>query len=363
MSEPTVWVLRSDAMGGDGEATALAQALGWPSIEKRMVFLSRQGGLKRLLGCKPWGSLSNVNQSKSDIMHPPWPDLVIAVGRRQASVARWIKRQTGGQARLVQFQFPVMPAGFFDLIVSDAYPATSNVVHAPFPIMRLPSSPDANDIAHWQSAFQPLPKPWYTLLIGGPAKPYGLDGKIAEKMLGDVVQRVKRHCGSLLVTTSRRTPSDVIDLLRKEVANIAHLHVWSPTPQPNPFQAMMHLADQVIVTSDSVSMAIEAVRAQKPTEVYDLPVGELGLRALLPSRLLYKGAYRGEPDAYTRLADVMRRMGLMEMPDHLVVFQSRMRNNGHTTRFQDNNSHAPVPLPDKLPEIVSRVKKWFPQTQ
>jgi uncharacterized protein len=362
MYDPIVWVLRSNALGGDGEALALAQALPWPYVEKQMVFNSRQGGLKRIWGSRPWGSLANVDTQKSDPLTKPWPDLVLAVGRRQASVARWIKRQSGGKARLVQFQFPVMPVRFFDLVVSDAYPETENVIFSPFPVMRLSQSPHQQDLLYWQDVFRRFPRPWHALFLGGPAKPYLMDENSASEMFQSVIRRVKQEGGSLLVSTSRRTPQRVINLLQANAGDIAHLHIWSDMAQPNPFAAMINLADQVIVTSDSVSMTIEAVRAAKPTVVYDLPTINIGARKWLPSRLLYTSAYQGQKTRATRLADALRRAGMMEMPDHLTVFQARMREDGHTTFFQDNVARPPRPLPDVLPEIVARVKAWFPKT-
>ena len=39
-------------------------------------------------------------------LQPPWPDLVIGIGRRTVPVARWIQEQSGGRTNLVRLGHP-----------------------------------------------------------------------------------------------------------------------------------------------------------------------------------------------------------------------------------------------------------------
>ena len=94
---PRVWVVRDDRPGNATQSRGLAEALGWP-FEIKTLRCSWLSSLhNRLLGA----SLLGIDRSQSSPLEPPWPDLVIASGRRTAPVAQWIRKQSGGRARIV----------------------------------------------------------------------------------------------------------------------------------------------------------------------------------------------------------------------------------------------------------------------
>src|SRR3546814_11263928 len=64
-------------------------------------------------------SSDRLDTARSTALTPPWPDLVIAMGRRAAPIARWVKRQSGGHAKLVQLgRKAANVADDFDLAVA-----------------------------------------------------------------------------------------------------------------------------------------------------------------------------------------------------------------------------------------------------
>jgi len=100
--KPKVWLLIGDKLGDNAQVTAVARALDWPQEYRRLVFREPY-----VLG-KPRfvPDLFHVDRQRSDPIEPPWPDLILTIGRRPAMVALWIKRQSGGRTRIVLFGRP-----------------------------------------------------------------------------------------------------------------------------------------------------------------------------------------------------------------------------------------------------------------
>src|SRR4029079_12563983 len=89
------WVLLSDKGGDNAQALNLAEASGLPFETKKLVVLPQFATAKPPVTA----ALDHLDLSKSDALKPPWPRLVLVVGRRPSSAALWIKRQSGGASR------------------------------------------------------------------------------------------------------------------------------------------------------------------------------------------------------------------------------------------------------------------------
>ena len=111
-------MLADDKPGHTAQSTGLAESLGWP-WELRQLRFNRLNRLSnRLRGASTLG----LDRSRSDALEPPWPDLVIAAGRKAAPVARWVAQRSRGHTRLVQLgrKGADTPEGF-DLAVTCAH--------------------------------------------------------------------------------------------------------------------------------------------------------------------------------------------------------------------------------------------------
>jgi hypothetical protein len=124
----------------------------------------------------------------------------------------------------------------------------------------------------WRTRFESLPRPIAALLIGGPTGGLRFDLPAARRLLAASLSEVGRRGGSLYVTTSRRTPPEVVAMLERERPPGARLHVFDPGAPPgeNPYQALLGLADDFFVTTDSLSMMIEVVRLGKALALFPL---------------------------------------------------------------------------------------------
>ena len=115
---PSTWVLVDDRPGNSTQSIGLADGLGWPYQIKKLCLRPLARLHNRLLGA----SRAGVDRARSSPLEPPWPELVIAAGRRTAPVALWIREQSAGRTRLVQLgRNGADLAELFDLAVTPAY--------------------------------------------------------------------------------------------------------------------------------------------------------------------------------------------------------------------------------------------------
>ncbi len=282
---PNVWLLYGKHAGDNAQLDVLAAELAWPTQVRRLHFsiLSRlPGWLKGASRCGLQGS--------NPALAPPWPGLVLAAGRRSGNVARWIVRQSGGSTRSVLIGRPRAPLAAFDLVLTTpqyGLPARSNVLHLPVPLGRL-AAPDATLLDQWRERWSALPRPWIGLLVGGDRAPYRLDPATARR-LGEAASTLTTTTGgSLLVTTGPRTRPAAADALFAALPASAFRHRYAAEQADNPYPAVLALADQFLVTSDSASMLGEAAATGKPLAVFPLPAQRRPVQGLfrwLESRL------------------------------------------------------------------------------
>ena len=264
-----VWVLLGDGAGDNAQLLRLAEALGWPFEAKRIRYNRLNRCPNLLLGA----SKLTVDTQRSDPLAPPWPDLVIGASRRAAPLARWIKKQSGGRSRLVHLLHAQAPLHYFDLVVTTPQyrlPERSNVLHNLLPLNAAQAEVLESSVAQWRRRLEHLPRPWIAVLVGGNSSSYRLDPSTA-RQLGQFTCRTARETGgSLLISSSPRTPPDAADALLAAVQGPAYVYRWQPTNKDeNAYLAYLALADRFIVTADSASMLAEACSTGRPVELFD----------------------------------------------------------------------------------------------
>lgn len=260
---PRVWVLVGGRTGDNAQARELARRLGWPHEIRQLGYNPLRALPNLLLGA----SLAALDRRASDRLAPPWPDLVIGVGRRSVSVARWIQRQSGRTAKLVQIGRPRAPLAWFDLVLTTpqyGLPPSPNVIELPLPLVSPPGLPES-DLENWRVRFAELPRPWTGVLVGGSRYPFLFTPRHAERLAA----RLAEEGGTALVSTSPRTGRSAAAALRSRLPAGAFIHEWSRAG-PNPHQAILCLADRFVVTSDSISMMAEAAATGKPVEMFEV---------------------------------------------------------------------------------------------
>ena len=201
--------------------------------------------------------------------HALWmhaPAVVIGCGR-QAALATRLLRARG--SRVVQILDPRLDPSHWDLVIAPEHDGLTGAN-----VLTLLGSLNPVDDAWLADArdafpsFATLPSPRTAVLLGGDSAHYRFDADVfarlaflLDEMAGD---------GSLLVTTSRRTPHAVIDAVRRRWAQRPHAMVWcGPSDGPNPYAGLLAWADRFVCTPESVNMLSEACGTRVPVQVFE----------------------------------------------------------------------------------------------
>src|SRR5262249_32638606 len=157
-----------------------------------------------------------------------------------------------------------------------------------------------------------VPRPLIALFVGGPTKPHVFDPVVAADLMRHAAQTVAGG-GTLWVTTSPRTSSDVVDALAEALPPNGRLFRWRPGAHDNPYLGLVACADRFIVTGDSVSMQVEVARLGKPLAIYPLPV-EYGVVERW-RRATARLAYRGDRTSWlARAIMAVQGLGVVQFP-------------------------------------------------
>lgn len=262
---PHVWVLLGARTGDNNQALALADALDWPFEAKQLDY----NALQSLSVWLPPTAATLTAAAKAGLQ-PPWPDLVIAIGRRSVPVARWIKRQSGGHTRLVRIGHPRIDPSHFDLVLTTRQypvPPGDNVILLPIAMSRFtqPAVPTFGEDRFLREVGR-----FRLVAIGGATKYWTLP----EKHIVDAIEAP--FDGQVVAVTSRRTEPALVERIRRMTGERMRL-VDGSSPR---FPLLLERATDVFVTGDSVSMISEAIIAGKPVAIIPIEQDEKGLRKL-----------------------------------------------------------------------------------
>ncbi len=266
---PKAWLVLGQRTGENAQIIALAEALGWPFEIKRLVYRKYEFVTNVLRGT----GLAGINKRQSSPLLPPWPDLVISAGMRGEPVCRWIRKQAGGRVKLIHIGRPWARPEHFDLVITTPQyrlPAHPNVLHNKLTLYRVTEARLAAAAAKWTPHFAQLPRPYIAVIIGGNSGPYVFDRLAAERLGREASAMADGSGGSLLITTSARTPATATAALATTLHCPHHLFRWTPNTADNPYFGYLALADAIIVTGDSVAMLTEACATRKPVYIFDL---------------------------------------------------------------------------------------------
>ena len=282
-----VWVLTGAKSGDNAQVLRAATAMGLPFTEKRIVLNPGWETAKP----KVEPSLSIVDQSASDKLEAPWPDLVITIGRRLSLPALWIKEQSGGRTKLALFNAPKGRARDFDLVVVPAFYAMEDgprVCRIGLPLIA--ADPVRIEAARqdFASDLSKLARPLHVLLLGGDMGARKLDARFATKTLR-MMQEGFARTGSVFVSTSRRTPAAAADAVEGLLRPQDRLYRWQQNAGRNPYLGLLAHGDTFTVTSDSLSMLTEVARLGRPLMIAE-PQGQPGIWRQLTAFLSAKPA-------------------------------------------------------------------------
>ncbi len=358
---PTLWLLLGDKRGDNAQVEALADALGWPGERRTLAFLP------------PWDvekprfrvTRSHVDLDRSDRLQPPWPDLILTVGRRPAMVALWVAEQSGGRTKVVMIGKPSGLLSRFDLVITSAevqIPALANVLRISLPLLRVDEAAVSEAAEAWRPRWAALPRPLVAVLVGGPTNPFVYDASVTERLLA-LVDRVAATGGTPYVTTSRRTPEALTRALEEKLPDRAQLYRWAPDAKENPYRALLGLAEGFVVTADSLSMLVEVVRLRRPLQILPLPTSRLGAidgwrRAAL-HRLFEPARGRAAGRVREGLGRGLHRIGVAKHTRDFTAFHAMLIDRGLARWAGEGFQPPDGRVPDDLETAAERVRSLF----
>ncbi len=287
MSAPLIWVLPDGRPGNASQCLGVAEALGLPYEIKKVGYTWAALLDNRLRGA----SLLGTDAATKGLLVPPWPDLLITAGRRAAPAARYVKKQSGGRTFLVQLMHPTHHADDFNLIAvphHDRRPAAPNILTVTGAGHHVSPAKLAAAAALWRERLAAIPQPRLAVMIGGAFGQKPLPVAVALDMIGQISRVANRLGGGILLTTSRRTPADVVAAIPGAITCPAYSHFWTPDGE-NPYFGFLALSSASVITGDSVSMLCEATVTERPVYILSPPGLARRKQALLHERLLELG--------------------------------------------------------------------------
>lgn len=284
--DPLIWLLLGNRHGDNAQLQALGATLtdlfGWQSVVKQLQYDLDCATPHRDRG----RSLIGLEPSSRSLLEAPWPDIVIAAGKSAASVCRWVRKKSGGRTIIVLLGRPRVAYRHFDLIIATpqfGMPDADNIVKCCLPMTWQDESRLADEARLWEKTWRDLPRPWTAVMVGGSTAQMTFDTIAARDLADKLVRYQRRTGGSLLLTTSPRTPIDVTETISRHLPQPSYIFAWQPNVA-NPLQAMLASADSFVVTIDSVSMLAEAANRMKPLYYFSLPRQSLERRLLKTSK-------------------------------------------------------------------------------
>jgi len=111
------------------------------------------------------------------------------------------------------------------------------------------------------------------VFIGGDNPEYSLTTGLAEELIGQIKRSIEELDMELLITTSRRTPKDIEDLLKRRFGSNPRcklLIIANEKNVENTVSGILELSEIVLVSGESISMVSEAASSGKRVIVFGL---------------------------------------------------------------------------------------------
>ena len=197
----------------------------------------------------------------------PFPDLVIASGRRAAPYLPAIKRASHGRTFTAFLKDPRASPRIADFLWVPEHDRLrgANVMATLLSPHRV--TPEA--LAAARAAPRPeiarLPAPRVAVLLGGNSRDFAFSHADCRRFAGALRTLAESGVG-LMATASRRTPADLADAVRACV-EASDGWFWDGSGE-NPYLALLACADALVVTADSVNMTGEALATGKAIHLF-----------------------------------------------------------------------------------------------
>ena len=253
--ELCVWVITDGKVGDDVQCLAIAGALA-PSFKKHVV-----NPRTPYIWFMPWGGIDPRDHPKREAspIKPPYPDVVIASGRRAIPYALKVKSESKGRTLTVIMKDPRIKSGKADFIWAPAHdklkgPTVFTTFTSPHGLTGKLEAARLTPI----DEIAALPRPMLGVLLGGPGGGVRYDEKTIAA-LAQMINEAGAAFASIAITPSRRTADDMVGEITKAIEHDC-VYSWRREGK-NPYTDIIANSDALVATADSHNMMSEALAA------------------------------------------------------------------------------------------------------
>jgi uncharacterized protein len=285
VSGATCWVLSDGKAGDEAQCLGVAERLG---LEPEIRRVKPRAPYVWIM---PWGPVdpSESPDKAGSPIAPPWPDIVIASGRRTVAYLRTVRQAARGSVLTVYLKDPSTGADTAEAIWVPQHDKLrgENVLATLTSPHRI--SPERLEEARHQTPSWLVPdRTNVGVILGGDSKHHRFTQENI-RQLTDALTALTASGAHLVVTPSRRTPPSLAEAIRKLCATTGGFF-WNGSGE-NPYLAILAHADHLVVTADSVNMLGEAASTGKPIHLFTPSGGHTKISSFV-SGLEQHGAVR-----------------------------------------------------------------------
>ena len=260
----TCWIISDGTQGMENQSKALAKGLG---IEVKIIKINPPKILRifPIIGAILPKSIFNFIH----YLKEPWPNFIISTGKRMAGISILIKRLLKNKIITIHIQNPKLPSYLFDLLIVPEHDNISgpNIIKTKGSLSFIDKKNIDDSFGKQSTKKKKTLSPLIFVLIGGDNKRYNFTNTDYYNLASKIAIATKKISGTLIISTSRRTSSKAILILKKVLSvNNCKFYFW-PGLNLNPYPGMLKISDYILVTSDSVNMVSETATLNKPVFV------------------------------------------------------------------------------------------------
>lgn len=252
------WILSSGLIGCENQCLGVIERLGIETEIKKI---------------KPSMAVSLFAPYGTPFLNPqvrePWPDLVIAAGRKTIPYLKYIRKASKKECKTIYLQDPRIDSKKFDIVWAPEHDSIegNNVI-------KTITSPNrvTNELLNyhhddWLDKLSKLKGPFIGFLIGGKSKAYNFNDAECEKII-QALNFVISNGYTPLITLSRRSPKKLSNRIKNLLINEKNL--FYDGQGDNPYFAILKASEIIITTPDSANMISEAINVPKPVYYIDI---------------------------------------------------------------------------------------------
>lgn len=257
------WIVTDGAAGNENQCLALAHYMG---LDAETFRISISQPWKMFAPHLRVGARFALPADLQKRLSGTLPAVLMTAGRHGALAALIIKRVGHNQTFCIQLLDPRIDPAHFDIVICPRHDQLTgpNVITTLGALHRIDKQSLKTERLRWAAQLEVLPAPRIAILIGASNSAYAIDRSYVERMADTVDDWIKTRGGSVMVTTSRRTPESLQQVIRQRFSQLPG-SIWTgPNGPDNPYRGFLAWADRFVVSADSVNLLSEACGTGKP---------------------------------------------------------------------------------------------------